>query len=87
MQGPDFLGNPAAAGLYYLAGSWLMSQIYTRRGDGAIPSDWFVPDWWVASIPRGGRLAAYLAARRPAATSSACPVASITPINAPAKYS
>lgn len=57
---PDFLANPAAAGLYYLAGSWCMSQIYNRRGESAIPDDWFVPDWFVAGITGGKRHANYL---------------------------
>jgi hypothetical protein len=57
---PDFLANPAAAGLYYLAGSWCMRQIFNRRGDTAIPSDWFVPEHFVAGIANGKRHAAYL---------------------------
>jgi hypothetical protein len=57
---PDFLANPAAAGMYYLAGSWCMSEIHNRRGDDAIPADWFIPDWWVASFPKGKQLANYL---------------------------
>lgn len=57
---PDFLANPAAAGLYYLAGSSCMRQIYNRRGDDAIPVEWFVPDHFVTSIKNGPKLGAYL---------------------------
>lgn len=53
---PDFLANPAAAGLYYLAGSSCMRQIYNRRGDDAIPVEWFVPDHFVTSIKNGPKL-------------------------------
>jgi hypothetical protein len=56
----DWLTNPAAKGVYDLAGSFVMNQIRNRRGEEAIPDDWFIPEWFVASIRGGRRHASFL---------------------------
>ena len=56
----DWLTNPAAKGLYDLAGSFVMNQIRNRRGEVVLPDDWFIPEYFVASIRGGRRHASYL---------------------------
>jgi hypothetical protein len=54
------LGNPPAAALYYLAGSYVMR--FQAMPGRQIPDDWFVPDFFVNCFCRGKgkQLAAYL---------------------------
>lgn len=56
----DWITNPTAKGVYDLMGSFVMSQIRNRRGDQVVPEDWFVPDWFLASIRGGKRAASYM---------------------------
>ena len=44
----------AAFGLYHAAGSWCLAEI---RGRPGLPSEWFVPDWFVRSWPGGANAA------------------------------
>jgi hypothetical protein len=53
---PNLLSRPGAAGLYYLAGSF----VFQRARNEPVPRAWIVPPWFVGSVKGGRSHANYL---------------------------